>query len=253
MEPAKLDTYKEITCKASVIFPCGPASIRADASAKVPTITIDPLYAGGPVQPEGAPVPIVAEVSGIRTNRDQVPILQDHNPDLLVGHGVPTITNGEIRFAGLVSAVGQAAKEVLGANANGFKWQASIGLNRVPGEDQPYRIIHAGETIRANGQTFQGPLIYWPTSLLVHAALTGQGADPETHVTIAAKAAKPQGVRKMDEFELWVKDTLGLEPSTLTDSGKQELRASYNAKKAASHGQPGHRPANCRGQEASWA
>ena len=40
----------------------------------------------------------------------------------------------------------------------------------------------------------------------------------------------------MDEFELWVKDTLGLEPSTLTDSGKQELRASWNAKTAASAG-----------------
>lgn len=237
IEPAKNVTYKQMTAKAAVFCAHGPMRVRAEGGKRLPTMDIL-VYTGGKVQPAGWPVPMVAECSGIRLDRNQAPVLKDHDPDLVVGHGIPQITASQVRLAGPVSGTGAAAREVLEAAANGFEWQASIGLDRDEAVDEPVKFIGTGETLRANGQTFTGPLIYWPTSLLNHVAITGRGADPKTRVSIAAKAAKPlsSGVRKMDEFELWVKDTLGMEPSTLTGTQKTELRASYNAKQAIATG-----------------
>ena len=239
LEPAKLVAYKQVTAKASsVIFPRRSGHNPRRGRQKLPTIDIDPLYAGGKVQPAGCPGSdrrrSLRHPHEPRPGPDRA---KTTTPTWLSGTASPPSPAAKVRFdrSGL-RPWGRPPRKCSETAANGFEWQASIGPNRVPGEVNPTASFIAGETIRANGQTFQGPLIYWPTSLLVHAALTGQGADPETHVTIAAKAAKPQGVRKMDEFELWVKDTLGLEPSTLTDSGKHELRASYNAMKAAAAG-----------------
>ena len=69
---------------------------------------------------------------------------------------------------------------------NGYQWKASIGLEKIG----PSQFVGPGETLRANGQVFTGPLTYWPKSRLKEASVLGNGADHTVRVSIAARAKR---------------------------------------------------------------
>ena len=226
LDPARNTTYRQITAKGICFADC-PVQLTAEADGtqkRLPKLDIL-VYAGGPVQPAGWDFPIVVDLQGLEIPDEQTTVLKDHDPDKVVGHGTTINSGRDVRLRGVVSAVGEAAREVLGASANGFQWKSSIGCDR---QGDP-KFIREGETLNANGQTFSGPLYFWPSSILREVTITGRGADPNSRVSIAAKAAKPQGVHKMDElFAAYVKE-LGLEPLSLTETQKTKLQAAYTA------------------------
>ena len=117
------------------------------------------MYAGGPVQPAGWDAPIVVDLAGLETSDEQYPVLKDHDPDKVVGHGAAVNTGTKVLLKGVVSGTGDAAQEVLDTAANGFQWRSSIGCDRVG----PTRFVPEGQSIQANGQTFRGPLYFWPS------------------------------------------------------------------------------------------
>ena len=231
LDPAKNTTYRQVTSKAS------PPSLTFDTHVtlagtgdpkKLPKLDIL-VYSGGPVQPAGWDFPIVVDLQGLEIPDEQTTVLKDHDPDKVVGHGTTINSGRDVRLQGVVSAVGEAAREVLGASANGFQWKSSIGCDR-QGET---RFIPEGATLNANGQAFKGPLYFWPSSILREVTITGRGADPNSRVSIAAKAAQPRrSSSAMDEqFAAYVKD-LGLEPTALTETQITKLQAAYTASKS---------------------
>jgi hypothetical protein len=252
IQPAKLDpakdvTYRQITAKGegrrekgdsplSAALPGHPFRLRADATAtqgRLPQLDIL-VYVGGLVQPEGWDIPIVVDLAGLDMPEGQTPVLLNHDPDQVVGHGVAANDGRQVRLRGVVSAVGAAAREVVEASRNGFEWKSSIGCDRVG----PARLVAAGQTIECNGRCIAGPCYYWPTSILQEVTITGRGADPNSHVLLAAKARRlaaktsPPRSPKMDEqFASWVK-ALGLDPEKLEETQKTTLEEAYTALQA---------------------
>ena len=122
LEPARLTAYKQVTAKASKIAfgAAGPLTIRAEAGKKLPTMDIL-VYSGGKVQPAGCPVPIVLNCAGIRTNRNQAPVVLNHDPDLVVGHGLPQISSAQVRLTGPVSGTGAGRQASPGDRLERFR------------------------------------------------------------------------------------------------------------------------------------
>ena len=230
-DPPKNATYRQVTSKATpprLAF-IGSAQLTADAGnndAGKPLPKLDILvYSGGTVQPEGWDYPIVVNLAGLEVRDAQTTVLKDHDPEKVVGHGTTINSGRDLRLQGVISGTGEAAQEVLATAKNGFVWKSSIGCDR----KGQVEFIASGETLQANGQTFKGPLYYWPSSILQEVTITGRGADPNSRVSVAAKAAKPQRSPKMDElFVAFVKE-LGVNPDALTETQKTKLQAAYTA------------------------
>lgn len=225
-DPPKDTTYRQIT--ASGVSLTGQGFRLKAAAVGLPKLDIL-VYTGGLVQPEGWDIPIVVDLAGLQIPEQQTPVLFNHDPDQVVGHGVAINSGQNLRLKGVVSAVGPAARQVVEAAKNGFDWKSSIGCDRLADA----KLIKPGATIQCNGKTFDGPCYYWPTSILREVTITGRGADPNSIVNLAAKArrlaASSQGVRKMDEqFESWVK-ALGLDPEKLEETQKTTLQDAYGA------------------------
>lgn len=227
LDPAKDETYRQITA-SGVALSGQTFRLKAEAAGILPKLDIL-VYTGGLVQPEGWDIPIVVDLAGLQISKAQTPVLFNHDPDQVVGHGVASNSGKNLRLKGVVSAVGPAARQVVEAAKNGFHWQSSIGCDRIGAP----RLIKQGDSIQCNGQSFAGPCYYWPSSILKEVTITGRGADPNSVVNLAAKArrlaASSQGVRKMDEqFESWVK-ALGLNPETLEETQRTTLQEAYGA------------------------
>lgn len=259
LDEAKDRTYRQITAKAAT-FAGGRATVRAEAGQPLPRLEVL-VYTGGKVQPEGWDAPIVVDLAGLEIPAEFTPVLKDHDPDLAVGHGTARSDGRQVTLSGVVSCVGEAAQEVLAAAANGFPWKSSIGCDRTGAAE----VVPAGMSKRVNGQDLEGPFYYWPTSVLQEVTITGRGADPNTRVSIAAKAASKKSTRvppaaksaakktlraaspprspRMDEqFKEWCK-SVGADPDSLdapeNADKKANLSAAYSALCSATKGDEG--------------
>jgi len=162
-----------------------PVDFTASAGErKLPRVAIV-AYSGGEMQ-----VPlwgrVVVDLAGA-TLPATIPLVCDHSlqrADLL-GQGVPRIVNNEIRIEGTLSATNSAVAEVVGAAAQGFAWQASVGM-RV----EQHKFYRHKETFSANGRSFTAPvggLTHIQASRLFECSLVVVGADETSTVDIAAK------------------------------------------------------------------
>ena len=182
--PSKEANYPQVTAQLRRTFTGVDVPARIiRAKGRLPRIDIDPLYSGGELNLDGFPVPLVVELGGI-TIDDPISILYAHDDAEPIGQGVATIAAGVLTVDGEITGTGDRAKQVIDDAANGYVWRASMGCELI-GESQ---IIKPGENLYANGQTFKGPLIYWPKSRLKEASVLGNGADHTSRVSIAAKA-----------------------------------------------------------------
>lgn len=185
-------------------------------------------YAGGPLSVRGFPYPIIVDLAGLSGTDRARPILRDHVVERMVGHADSIVNDGRsLTASGVLSGVGADTREVLGANKNGFPWQASIGAKPLAKE-----FIPAGREVTVNGQTFAGPVLVSRKTHLKEISFTALGADESTSARIAATAAEGDSMT----FEQWLA-ARGFNLADLSDEQKKSLQALYDADQAEDAGE----------------
>jgi hypothetical protein len=221
-EWSKMDAYRNVTAKLPRTLRHSAGAARIRAEAKIPTYD-GQAYDGGPMLPEGFTIPVVVDVNGLELPAT-VKTFKGHDVDNEVGHGPAAKRAGTLQCSGVISGKGQAAREVVDAAKDGFPWELSITAD-VIGEPE---YVPQGKTITANGRNFSGPLVYWRRSQLQEISFVGKGASAHTHVSIAAKAAKPPRSPKMDElFVQWLADHGHEDPSAIKPEALTRLQAKW--------------------------
>lgn len=105
-------------------------------------------YSGGEMTPPGFANPVVIDLGGV-TITGRVPLLVDHVNALsgAVGAGVASIAANQLLVEGQLSRSSASAKQIIDLAAEGFPWQASVGMDNLTKE-----FIRAGQTVVVNGQ-----------------------------------------------------------------------------------------------------
>jgi hypothetical protein len=182
-------------------------------------------YTGVPMRLAGFQWPVIVDLAGLSPPRDSGPILKGHDPESIVGHWTKAEASSQrIKLAGVMSGVGDAAKEVMQTAANGFPWQASIGAS-----SNRMEFVDRGEEVNVNGRNWQGPLYVSRQTVLGEVSFVPIGADNATSALVAARPTSGDG---SVNFETWLK-AAGFDPATLPDNQKKLLKAAYDAEMRA--------------------
>ena len=206
-----------------------------------PRFVVKPAYNGGPIKVGAYKLPIIVALDGMTISPQNVVANLDHDRTKRVGHADDIQNDGKIlNLSGPISAVGASATEFKDSHENGFPWHASI-------EARPLKkpeLIPAGKNVKVNGRMFPGPvLVAWETELF-GVAFVNQGADSETRVDIAARAANSTIIRSeeipMEEltFAEWL-DALGLVEAELKPAQVTAMKAKHKLAMAAIKGSAG--------------
>lgn len=174
--------------------------------------------------------PVVVDLAGMTMPGQRRPILRDHDSSRIVGHteSIEVSEGGtRLKVTGVISGVGSDAQEVLALAGNGFPWQASIGASV-----QRREFVEAGQQVKVNGRTFNGPLYVARATMLGEVSFVPMGADPNTSVNVAAQpgagTAPTRGGANPMTFEQWLL-AKGFDPSALNDTQRAVLQAAFQA------------------------
>jgi hypothetical protein len=198
-------------------------AFQPDGSGKPPTFTCN-AYNGGaahPYWPGHGDRPVVTDLAGISAV-EPVPVLLDHWESAIVGQTSKlAITKEALNVSGIITGAldeDGPAKTVVTHARNGFTWRASVGLQPTAVET-----VESGETVKANGREFDGPLYVIRKSELLEISFLSIAADSGTSVKVAAR----KGVNHMD-FEKWLAQ-LGFASKDLTVDQRTSLEAKFKA------------------------
>ena len=186
-------------------------------------------YTGGAMALGGWPYPVVVDLAGLALGKKSRPILMNHDSGRIVGHTDTVGTDGgSLTVAGVISGVGSAAQEVIGASDNGFPWQASLGASV-----KKAVFVPEGKTAAANGKSFEGPLYMVRQSKLGEVSFVALGADDATTAKVeAGRIPASNGNNSMEvmtmDFEKWV-EAKGFKFAELTDDQTANLKAMFEA------------------------
>ncbi len=124
---------------------------------------------------------LAVDVDGI-TAAQNMPVLRDHNPKQIVGYSQKSWKDGSFFVAGKFSKVTADAGEVKALAAEGFPWQASIGV-------RPIKIMSLEQDGEAevNGKTVKGPAEVWLESQVFETSFVSLAADGNTAVSTFSK------------------------------------------------------------------
>lgn len=140
-------------------------------------------YTGVAMRLEGYYRPVVVDLAGMKAASRAIPMLRDHDPAKIVAHAEEVeISERRVHAAGIMSGVGEAAQEVNALADNGFPWQSSIGASA---EKMEY--VEAGQSAKANGRNFDGPILIARASTLREISFVPLGADPGTSAKVSTK------------------------------------------------------------------
>lgn len=194
-----------------------PASIRICAAAEPVTLDLaaqaadgkekSPTFAGtgytGGTLALGWGAPVVIDLEGMKVPNQRMPALLAHDTSRIVGHTEKVeVTQKRLYVSGAMSQVGDAAGEVIARGKENFPWQMSVGANI----DAPPEYIPRGESAKANGRNFDGPLYMVRKSTLGEISFVAVGADMGTSANVAAGANLNNGSIVMNEkFVEWLK------------------------------------------------
>ena len=186
-------------------------------------------YTGGAMALGGWPYPVVVDLAGLAIGKKSRPILMNHDSGRIVGHTDTVGTDGgALTVAGVISGVGSAAQEVIGASDNGFPWQASLGASV-----RKAVFVPEGKTAAANGKSFEGPVYMVRQSKLGEVSFVALGADDATTAKVeAGRFPAGDGSNSMEvmtmDFEKWV-EAKGFKFADLTDDQTANLKAMFEA------------------------
>ena len=176
---------------------------------------------------------LVVAVDGIQASQ-QMPIFRDHDHGQIVGYSTSTSADGTFRVSGKFSDATEPAREVKALAAEGFPWQASIGV-------APLTVLELGQNavMAVNGQEVHGPAEVWLESEVYETSFVPLGADSNTRVSVFSeyekeqpRAARPNAKQQEQNMDLEQLKTehpdlvvaltaeivAGLQPETLAES-----------------------------------
>ena len=228
--------YGDIIAVAHRVTLSHQADIKATGEVvRTPRFTIAPAYNGGPLKVERYPLPIIVDLAGMTVNPQSVQAVLFHDGDRLVGH-VDSVQNNKrtLVLAGPLSGLQSSVDEFSGSMKRGFPWKASIEARPL---EKPEH-IPAGKRVVVNGQTFDGPVLVARKTELYGVSFVPRGADAETQVSIAARAARTPTIKEKNPMEPitfaeWLSQGLGLIEAELSPTQKTALQAKYDEALAA--------------------
>lgn len=123
-------------------------------------------------------------VDGIAA-KNKIPVLLNHYSGQIVGHSSKTYKDSSFFVDGKFSKVTQEAEKVKGLAAEGFPWQASIGV-------RPVKIMSLEKdgSMKVNGKTLKGPAEVWLESQVFEVSFVPLGADNKTSVSTFSRFEK---------------------------------------------------------------
>lgn len=132
--------------------------------------------------------PTVFDLAGMETPKSAIPALYEHDRQRIVGVSDRIEkTSAGLIVAGMTFDDEPDAQRVKRMSTAGMPWQASVGIDVMELE-----FIDNGETLEANGRTFEGPLFYAARSRLLEASFVSLGADSETNAIAATRGERAQ-------------------------------------------------------------
>lgn len=151
--------------------------------AKLPRIEIE-AYNGG-VMNVGYWGPVVIDLAGMQA-ADTVPIVFAHDTrtvENILGQSDKVTNDGKrLSIGGDMMSDGVTARNVKTLAGNGFRFQASVGLDPLE-----YSEVEPGASVEVNGRTVEGPFTFIKQSKLNEVSIVPLGADGSTSARIAAE------------------------------------------------------------------
>lgn len=147
-------------------------------------------YNGGPLVVSGYNAPIYVDLDGVEGFGKQIPLLRDHDRKRIVGTVEAKRVGSTIEATGRLVGKSADRQEIEELAADGFAWQASVGMR--PRKIEP---VPAGKTATVNGQSVTGPCYIARTSRMAELTLATIGADADTqvHLSVAAELEGDEG------------------------------------------------------------
>ncbi len=134
-------------------------------------------YSGGVANTDGGRMAF--DLEGLEVPTQKMPILLRHDRGCIAGFSteIKAIDGKQLHVTGQLTPSTDAAQEVLALLADGFPWQASVGLEIKPNGAE---YLEADKTVDLNGQEIKGPLVIVQQSILREASFVPLGADSKT-------------------------------------------------------------------------
>lgn len=130
--------------------------------------------------------PVVIDLTGLRVDTQQIPILIQHYSGVegVAGQSSEVrISDAGVQTKGELYRTDEAVNKIVLKALQGYKWQASIGVMPESIEE-----VQSGANIKINGREFTGPIDVIRTGVLRENSIVVFGANTnETAVQIAAK------------------------------------------------------------------
>jgi hypothetical protein len=154
--------------------------VRAEASTGATRPFEMMAYGGGSMRLPGFPLPVVVDLPGLHLPGKAFPILRQHDPDRVIGHGLSAVVKAHtLRVRGVLVKTLKAAKEVIALAETGFPWAASIGAEVVKMEH-----VREGK-VMVNARALEGPLLVARKSKLKEVSFVVIGADEDATASVA--------------------------------------------------------------------
>lgn len=143
---------------------------------------------------------LIVSIAGISA-KQSMPIFKDHDRAEIVGYSTSSSKGSSFRVKGLFSKSTKAAQQVMALAAEGFPWQASIGV-------KPLRILELkeGASMLVNNQNITGPVSVWMESEVLETSFVPLGADGNTSAAVFSEnGSKETGTVEETAKATWEK------------------------------------------------
>ena len=202
----------------------------ADGAVRRPTFAIK-AYTGAVMPVAGFYSPVIVELSGLKSAREKLPILLDHDSSRIIGQtdGI-TIDASGVALTGSITGEDDSSTSVITHARNGFEWQASIGASIVRQE-----FLKTGEKAVVNGREVAGPLLIARESRLFETSFVAIGADPQTTASVAASSSSlgTSSLKGETMLDTWL-TAKGFDPTALNDVQRTYFQSIYDEEIKAS-------------------
>lgn len=121
---------------------------------------------------------LAIDVAGIEC-KEKMPVFREHDRTLIIGYSTATRKAEGFHVTGRFSGT-DAAQEVKALAADGFPWQASIGVSPLPGA---VSTIPENKKALINGHQVIGPCEIWHRTRVFETSFVTLRADDNTHVS----------------------------------------------------------------------
>lgn len=132
-------------------------------------------YSGALIPQFGFTENFIVDIATTTIAKEKVPLLRDHNPGIVVGHGKAEIIDNRIELDGIISRKSSNGLDIIQLSEDGVEWEMSIGIFDGYMEEV--------ENAEINGQTYEYANVL-RNGIIREVSLVALGADKNTSSVI---------------------------------------------------------------------